>query len=137
MGRGNVCVTGEYEGLYYIDNDHFHVYRRDEPDSDDEFQSRLLGDLSYEELTSGEWHFDEWETSDEEDDILECFIESFTWMFRSFERPTKETWFTELDLAAAPDESFWRASCFASRWRIMSGRWPWSCSRRRTPTMTT
>ena len=35
MGRGNVCVTGKYEGLYYIDNDHFHVYRRDEPDSDD------------------------------------------------------------------------------------------------------
>ena len=27
MGRGNVCVFGEYEGLYYIDNDHIHVYR--------------------------------------------------------------------------------------------------------------
>lgn len=26
MGRGNVCVTGPYEGLYYIDNDHVHVY---------------------------------------------------------------------------------------------------------------
>lgn len=22
MGRGNVCVTGPHEGLYYIDNDH-------------------------------------------------------------------------------------------------------------------
>ena len=31
MGRGNVCVAGPHEGLYYIDNDHFHVYRRDEP----------------------------------------------------------------------------------------------------------
>lgn len=29
MGRGNVSVSGRYEGLYYIDNDHFHVYRRD------------------------------------------------------------------------------------------------------------
>lgn len=28
MGRGNVCVTGSCEGLYYIDNDDFHVYRR-------------------------------------------------------------------------------------------------------------
>ena len=73
MGRGNVCVTGKYEGLYYIDNDHFHVYRRDEPDSDDEFQTRLLGSLSYEELTGGEWHFDEVET----------------------ERPAKDTWLTE------------------------------------------
>ncbi len=95
MGRGNVCVTGKHEGLYYIDNDHFHVYRRDEPDSDDEFQTRLLRDLSYEELTGGEWHLDEWETEDEKDDILECFIESFTMMFRSFERPAKETWLTE------------------------------------------
>lgn len=95
MGKGNCTVTGEYEGLYYIDNDHFHVYRRDEPDSDDEFQTRLLRDLSHEELTCGEWHFDEWETSDEEDNILECFIESFTRMFRSFERPAKETWLTE------------------------------------------
>ena len=95
MGRGNVCVTGKYEGLYYIDNDHFHVYRRDEPDSDDEFQTRLLGDLSYEELTGGEWSFDEWRTGEEESDILECFIESFTRMFPSFERPVKETWLTE------------------------------------------
>lgn len=95
MGRGNVCVAGPHEGLYYIDNDHFHVYRRDEPDSDEEFQTRLLGDLSYQELTGGEWHFDEWETEDEKDDILECFIESFTARFRSFERPAKETLITE------------------------------------------
>lgn len=92
MGRGNVCVTGPHEGLYYIDNDHFHVYRRDEPNSDDEFQTRLMGDLSYEELAGGEWHFDEWETEDEKDDILECFIESFARMFPSFRRPVQETW---------------------------------------------
>jgi len=95
MGRGNVSVSGRYEGLYYINNDHFHVYQRDEPDSDEEFQTKLMGDLSYEELTGGEWYFDEWGTEDEKDDILECFIESFTRMFRSFERPAKETWITE------------------------------------------
>ena len=77
MGRGNVCVTGKHEGLYYIDNDHFHVYRRDEPDSDDEFQTRLLRDLSYEELTGGEWHLDEWETEEEKDDILDELIDRF------------------------------------------------------------
>lgn len=95
MGRGNVCVTGKYEGLYYIDNDDFHVYRRDEPDSDEEFETRLLKNLSYQELTGGEWSFDEWGTREEESDILECFIEGFTRMFPSFERPTKDTWLTE------------------------------------------
>ena len=29
MGRGNVCVTGSYEGLFYIDNDDLRVYRKD------------------------------------------------------------------------------------------------------------
>lgn len=87
MSLGNVCVTGKYEGLYYIDNDDFHVYRREEPDSDEEFESRLLKDLSYPELTGGEWFFCEAETEDEKDDILECFIEGFTRMFPSFRRP--------------------------------------------------
>lgn len=30
MGKGNVGVTGAYEGLFYIDNDDFHVYRRND-----------------------------------------------------------------------------------------------------------
>ena len=30
MGRGNVSVSGEFEGLYYIDNDDIHVYRRED-----------------------------------------------------------------------------------------------------------
>lgn len=46
MGRGNVCVNGPYEGLYYIDNDHIHVYRRDDPFSD-EPETRLMGELDY------------------------------------------------------------------------------------------
>lgn len=29
MGRGNVCVSGDYEGLYYIDCDYFKVYMLD------------------------------------------------------------------------------------------------------------
>lgn len=28
MGRGNVCTTGPYEGVFYIDNDDLLVYRR-------------------------------------------------------------------------------------------------------------
>ena len=93
MGRGNVCVTGAYEGLYYIDNDDFHVYRRDDPNSDDELETRLLRDLSYQELTGGEWLFCEPETEGEKDDILKCFIEGFTRGFPSFRRPeSTELW---------------------------------------------
>ena len=87
MGRGNVCVTGAYEGLYYIDNDDFHVYRRDDLCSDDEFESRLLKDLSYQELTGGEWYYCESDTAEEEDGILECFVEGFTKLFPAFRRP--------------------------------------------------
>lgn len=61
MGRGNVCVTGPYEGLYYIDNDHVHVYRRDDPFSD-EPETRLMGELDYGELTGGDWLYDDWGT---------------------------------------------------------------------------
>ena len=28
MGSGNCCVFGSHEGLYFIDNDDFHVYCR-------------------------------------------------------------------------------------------------------------
>lgn len=62
MGRGNVCVTGPYEGMFYIDNDDLHEYRR-EDEGTDELESRLMGDLSYEELTSGDWKFDEWQSN--------------------------------------------------------------------------
>ena len=46
MGRGNVSVSGPYEGLYYIDNDHIHAYRRDDLLSD-EPETRLMGELDY------------------------------------------------------------------------------------------
>ena len=83
MGRGNVCVTGPYEGLYYIDNDNFHVYR-DSDDYGDYPETRLLQDLEYADISSGPWVFDEWGTAEEQGDIEECFIENFTQMFPSF-----------------------------------------------------
>lgn len=68
MGRGNVCVTGPYEDLYYIDNNNYHVYRRNDP-LDEEPEIRLMGDLDYSELTSGKWYCDEIGTSEELNDI--------------------------------------------------------------------
>lgn len=89
MGRGNVCTLGKYEGLYYIDNDHIHVYR-DSEDMGDDPETRLMGDLDYEELTGCRWLYDEEGSMNEEDDILECFMEEFTRMFPSFKRVEPE-----------------------------------------------
>ena len=53
MGRGNVCVHGKYEGLYFIDRDYIDVYAALSPDEEDCCLVKTLGDLSYEELQSG------------------------------------------------------------------------------------
>lgn len=91
MGRGNVCVHGPYEGLYFIDTDHFHVYREDDPYSDYP-EVRLLGELDYEEQTGDQWIYDEIGSAEELDDIIECFLDDFLRRFPSFHRTTKETW---------------------------------------------
>lgn len=91
MGRGNVSVSGPYEGLYYIDNDDIHVYRRDDLFSG-ESETRLKGELGLADFTGGEWAYDELGTAEEEGDILNWFMNSFTRMFPSFQRPADELW---------------------------------------------
>ncbi len=56
MGRGNVCTTGAYEGLFYVDHDDLHVYCSNE---DGEYDTKLLGEVSYEELQDGTYYFDQ------------------------------------------------------------------------------
>lgn len=89
MGRGNVCVTGKHEGLYYIDNEDFVVYRKDDPDAD-EPETCLLRNIRipYNELNA--WHEDETDTMSERDDVLDCFAEAFCNLFPSFYKPTDE-----------------------------------------------
>lgn len=91
MGRGNVCVNGKYEGLFYIDNDDIHVYRRDDEYAE-EPETRLMGELDYAELTGGDWIYDEEGTGCEEDDVLECLMDDFTKMFPSFDRAGSDKW---------------------------------------------
>lgn len=91
MGRGNCCVTGQYEGLYYIDNENFYVYRRNDEYAEDP-ETCLMGDLDFDELTGGDWLYDDIGTGNEQDDIEECFMEDFTRMFRSFERVRSDFW---------------------------------------------
>lgn len=93
MGRGNVRVTGLYEGLYYIDNDYYQVFRRTDTFADDEEgMYRLLADLSSDELNSDDWVYDAESSSCELDFILEGFIDFFCQKYASFTRPQKKTW---------------------------------------------
>lgn len=92
MGRGNCCVSGPYEGLYFIDNEDFHVYRKAEGPLDVEPETRLLRELDYEELTSGHWLYDDLWTDDTRKDILDAFTEDLIQIFPSFSRLETEQW---------------------------------------------
>lgn len=58
MGRGNICVFQDYEKLVYIDKDYLHEYRLLNGENEDD-SYRLQSELSFEELTGGDWVFDE------------------------------------------------------------------------------
>lgn len=84
MGRGNVCVTGSYEGLFYIDNDDLRVYRRNDPYAKEE-ETSLQRDLGCEDLSGDEWLLDEIGSSYEEEDVLECFCAELRKLCPSFQ----------------------------------------------------
>ena len=92
MGRGNCCVFGKYEGLYFIDNDDIHVYCRAGRDTGEPPELRLLRDLDFSSLMDGTWIYHEMATCAEEEDILSCFMEDFLQMFLSFRRVEPEQW---------------------------------------------
>lgn len=71
MGRGNVCVTGECEGLYYIDRGDLDVWYRE---TEDGCEERMQRELSYEDMTSGDWKFDQIRSQEEWDEAIENLI---------------------------------------------------------------
>ena len=83
MGKGNVSVSGPYEGLFYIDNGDYHVYRRSD-DPGEHPEVRLLRDLSVADLSGEGWLYDDEGIWNELEDIEECFKDDFTRMFPSF-----------------------------------------------------
>ena len=84
MGRGNCCVHGEYEGLFYVYNDDLWVYHH----KDDPEDTRLLKDVPYGQMDK-EWLYDEEGSMMEDENFRECFIEDMTKRFPSFERCDK------------------------------------------------
>ena len=91
MGRGNVCVHGPCEGLFYIDKDYLDVYMKYDSEEDC-FKTKTLGELSYQELTGGEWEFDDVTSRATQECILDHFMEEFCKVTPSFQRCTKQPW---------------------------------------------
>jgi len=84
MGRGNVCVFGKYEGLYYIDKDYLHVYRSTTA-PDDCPETKTFKELGYEELIGGDWEFDEFVSGIVWAETKEHLQSRITERFKSFE----------------------------------------------------
>lgn len=57
MGRGNVCVFGKYEGLYYVDRDYIDCYIAKEADEDGEFEQKMLCDMDMVDFQSFDYDY--------------------------------------------------------------------------------
>ncbi len=81
MGRGNVRVTGAYEGLYYINNDDLFVFTS--LNEHGESETKLLGELTAEELER--YEFDNFQTRIRQDNVEEEILCGMQARFTSLE----------------------------------------------------
>lgn len=79
MGRGNVCVNGVAEGLYFVDNDFLDIYSR--LNSDSYYDVRLQKDVD----DYDSWSYDETESYFNRDMIVHAFACEMMARFPSFE----------------------------------------------------
>lgn len=92
MGRGNVCTFGKYEGLYFIDYDDIHIYRKRGQGMDEEPETCFGRELSYEDHASNAWEYDEYASADETAECLSYIVEQFTKRFGSFTHAAPNKW---------------------------------------------
>lgn len=85
MGRGNTCVHGKYEGLYFIDRDYIEVYVKDDPKTGAR-DFRFLGDMTSEELCGSEWKYDPDESQANLARLLGDFMYDIHAWYPSFKR---------------------------------------------------
>ena len=102
MGRGNVCVSGKYEGLYFIDNGDLHIYR---PLEDNDDEPKLLKYISLEELSL--WEYSDIDTQWWEYDVIVELQNSMQKKFPSF-TPCDE-WTSEGQRAILQNQLFYIA----------------------------
>lgn len=105
MGRGNVCVTGEYEGLFYIDRDDLDVWFKENEDGICE--EKMQRELSYEEMTGGDWKFDQIRSQEEWDEALESLMWKIHQKYPSFRECSR--WLTNDRKAVMENKLFYIA----------------------------
>lgn len=81
MGRGNCCVSGKYEGLYYIDNEDLYLYTPRGETAWEEPELKLLRDIPFEDLN--DWEYSRVDTQQWEEDVIAQFQTDLTDRFPS------------------------------------------------------
>ena len=81
MGRGNVCVFGDYEGLYYVDRDHLDFYIPIDGEADD---GKFLGEMEHNDFAN--YEYDEFISRSYYEDFIYEFVYLFTKKFKSFSK---------------------------------------------------
>lgn len=84
MGRGNVCVFGKYEGLYYADRDYLDFYVPIDGEADD---GKFLGEIDYCDFS--DYEYDEFLSRIYYEDFIYEFIHMFSKKFKSFAKTDK------------------------------------------------
>lgn len=105
MGKGNACVSGKAEGLFYVDYDYLLWYTKKGTESDDEPESKLLGEVDYSEID--DWEYDECISQIEQEFFEDMFKEDMKRMFPSFEEVPPRTWVSRYERAVLENGLFY------------------------------
>lgn len=82
MGKGNVCVFNDYEGLYYVNRDYIDCYIAKEMNNNEEYEEKMLGEMSMEDFNN--YDYDEVLSSIYYEDFLQEFTSMMEKKFKSF-----------------------------------------------------
>lgn len=79
MGRGNICVSGKYEGLYYADRDYIDYYVPIDGEAD---EGKFLEEMEYNDFDNFE--YDEFLSRANYEDFVSEFKSMMQKKFKSF-----------------------------------------------------
>lgn len=82
MGRGNVCVWGDYEGLWYVDRDYLDCYTSKFENEYGEYEDKMLGEIEYDEF--GRFEYDYVLSEIYYDEFINEFVSMMEKKFNSF-----------------------------------------------------
>lgn len=82
MGAGNVCVFGDYEGLYYVDRGYIDVYTAKELDEYGEYEQKMYADMDLDDFSN--YDYDEFLSQIYYDDFIQEFTSMMERKFKSF-----------------------------------------------------